>query len=293
MTTIQTGATTKLNQHEIIPAKNDVGALANRINTQTKGQHDKINKAIVLKLALALRDAKIYRQGLQSFYHVFASIEEVLFDQFEKNPNGKYTSMLKQVWKPEMARAERARTDLLFYYDDNKSKFMNPKMSEQINFANHIKEQCNEKPYLLLAYLHVMYLALFAGGRIMRSSISKATGLFPQKDNLKHEEIIKLGANFFCFDVTDEDSFRLLYKRDYELATRNFLTEDQKQEIIKESIYIFEQNYKCVKELEKHNLELLTKKWSYIAATKGYYAAVVLLVVFFIYYLQKILSAWV
>lgn len=46
-----------------------------------------------------------------------------------------------------------------------------------------------------------------------------------------------------------------MYKRDYELVTRNGLTEAQKTEIIEESKYIFSQNAKCITELESHNLE--------------------------------------
>lgn len=288
MSTIEiNGATTKLNQHEIIPAPNDIGALANRINAETKKQHDTVNKLLTLKLVLALRDAKIYRQGLQSFYHLFDAIERAVYYQFDHNPEGEYTPMLKQVWKPEMARSKKAYQDLMFYYNGREDKFVKPKMSEQIKFSQHIDELAREKPYLLLAYLHVMYLALFAGGRIMRSSVSKATGLFPQKDSLKHEEIIKLGANFFTFDVPDENSFRLVYKRDYELATRQALTEDQKVEIVQESIYIFDQNCRCIKELERHNLDKITKKWAYIAATRGWIVALFIVALVAMFYVRQ------
>ena len=288
MTIQLSGATTKLSQNEILPAKDDIGALANRINLETRGHHDKVDKMVTLRLALALRDAKIYRQGLQSFYHVFASIEKSLFKQFEKDDE--WTEMLKAIWKPEIARSEKAEQDLLFYYDDRKEKFAEPMMSEQIKFANHIQQVTAEKPYLLFAYLHVMYLALFAGGRIMRSSIARATGLFPQKDGLKHEDIVKLGTNLFFFDVADENMLRLIYKRDYELVTRNGLTEEQKLEIIEESKYIFVQNAKCISELESHNLKRLTQKWSYIAVTKGYYVAIVLLVFLALFYLRRLLN---
>ncbi|CAH2351599.1 heme-binding protein Hmx1p [[Candida] railenensis] len=282
------GATTKLNQHEIIPLANDVGALGNRINKDTREAHNKIDKKITLKLALALRDAKIYRQGLQSFYHVFVAIEKSLYKQFE-NTDGEWTDILKKIWKPEVARREKAEQDLLFYYDDDKSKFISPMLSEQIKFVEHIERVTTEKPYLLLAYMHVMYLALFAGGRIMRSSISKASGLFPQKDGLKHEEIVKLGTNFFTFDVADENLLRIIYKRDYEILTRNNLTEQQKLEIIEESKYIFQQNNNCISEIERHNIKRLTQKWSYIAITKGYYVLMFALVILAIYYARRIL----
>lgn len=281
-----TGANTKLSQHEILPAKNDVGALANRINLETRGLHDKVDKMVTLKLAIALRNHKVYRQGLQCFYHVFASIEKALYKQLELDDE--WSEMLKQVWKPEIARAGRAEDDLLFFYDDHKEKFINPIMPAQIEFSNHILEAAAEKPYLLFAYLHTMYLALFAGGRIMRSSIVKATGMYPHKDSLSHDQIVKMGTNFFSFDVPDEDLLRIMYKRDYELVTRNGLTEAQKTEIIEESKYIFSQNAKCITELESHNLEKLSGSWTYFLATRGYYAVIILLCILVFFYLQRI-----
>lgn len=283
------GHSTELNQQEIIPRPTDVGALANRINLETRALHNKIDKLVTLKFAIALRDYKIYRQGLQSFYHVFATVEESLYEQMD-NEKGEWVEILSKVWKPQMARRERCQKDLLFYYNNHKEKFMSPIMPAQIEFANHIRAVTKEKPYLLLAYLHVMYLALFAGGRVMRSSISRATGLFPQKDGLKHDDIVKQGTNFFQFDVEDENTFRLLYKRDYELATRNALTEEQKLDIIAESKYIFEQNAKCVIELEHHNLGRIKKKWTYILVTRGYYVLLLVAALLAVAILRKIAS---
>ena len=288
-----TGATTKLAQHEIIPTKRDVGALANRINLETRSLHDKVDKMVSLKMAIALRNYKVYRQGLQAFYHIFASIEQALNYQFEQQPDSQWTEMLKQVWKPEVARASRAEQDLLFFYDDNREKFINAKMPQQIKFANHIIEATKEKPYLLFAYLHVMYLALFAGGRLMRSSFAKATGFYPKKDGLKHEDIIKMGFNFFNFDVTDENLLRIIYKRDYELVTRNGLTEDQKLEVIEESKYIFEQNAQCLSELEAYNMEKIHGTWTYMVLTKGYIAIYAIIAIIVLLYLQRFVNSFV
>lgn len=281
------GATTKLSQHEILPLPTDVGALANRINSETRLAHDKIDKMITLKLVIAYREVKIYRQGLQSFYHVFKAIERSLYREFAKDDE--FATILKQIWKPELARVEKLEQDLMFYYDDDRSKFENPMMSEQIAFSEHIEKVTTEKPYLILAYMHVMYLALFAGGRIMRSSLSKATGLFPQKDGMKHEDIVKLGSNFFTFDVADENALRLIYKRDYELLTRSYLSEQQKVEIIDEAKYIFDQNARCILELERHNIAIISKKWTYIAATKGYYVLVFLAALAVLFYVRRLI----
>lgn len=277
----------KLSKHEIIPHKTDVGALANRINMETRSLHNKIDKLVTLKFALALRDHKIYRQGLQSFYHVFAAVEKNLERELA-NPDLPWTPILKAVWKPEMARTARGQQDLLFFYDNNKEKFRTPMMAEQKAFAQHITEVTTAKPYLLLAYMHVMYLALFAGGRVMRLLVARATGLFPQKDGLSNAHVADAGTNFFRFDVPDEDTFRVLYKRDYELTTRNALSEAQKLEIIEESKYIFEQNARCITELERHNLARLRSKWLYFLVTRGFYVALAFLVLSFVYFVRRL-----
>ncbi|CAK9438719.1 uncharacterized protein LODBEIA_P29430 [Lodderomyces beijingensis] len=284
-----TGATTKLSQQEIIPSKTDVGALANRINTETRSLHDKVDKLVTLKMAIALRNYKVFRQGLQSFYHVFQSIETALQHQLETYPDSEWSTMLREVWKPEIARTGKAEQDLMFFYNDDKSKFVTPKMKEQIAFASHIKEVTAKKPYLLFAYLHVMYLALFAGGRIMRSSFAKATGMYPRKDGLSHDEIVKLGTNFFTFDVADENLLRVMYKRDYELVTRNGLTEEQKLEIIEESKFIFEQNARCLNELEQYNMQKIHGTWTYLVLTKGYYGVIAVVCILMILFAQRLL----
>ncbi|KAI5953574.1 HMX1 [Candida jiufengensis] len=282
-----------ISKHEIIPSKTDIGALGNRINLETRSLHDKVDKFVTLKFAIALRNYKVYRQGLQAFYHVFKSIEIALDYQFKNNSEDKYVEMLKQVWRPDIGRTLKAEQDLLFYYDNSKEKFENPRMKEQIEFSQHIINVTKEKPYLLFAYLHVMYLALFAGGRLMRSSFAKATGFYPHKNNLKHEEIVKLGTNFFNFDVEDENLLRMEYKRNYELLTRNGLTEDEKLEIIEESKFIFEKNAKCLIELENYNMEKINGTWLYFMMTKGYYALILLLSILFVLYISKVVMRFV
>ena len=102
----------------------------------------------------------------------------------EGAPEARIQSILREVWTPALARTEPLRKDLNFYYDNDASKFEEPIMKEQIEFVQHIQKQIREKPYLALAYGHTMYLALFAGGRILRSNIMRAAGLFPQVEGL-------------------------------------------------------------------------------------------------------------
>lgn len=229
----------------MIPDKNDLGALANRINLETKTIHDKLDKSVSMSFIMAMKDYKLYRQGLQAFYHIFVAIER----------NLNKLELLPEFWDEKIARKESLEKDLQFYYGHK--KWLTPYHKNQIEFQQHIDEIANTKPYLLLAYCHVMYLALFAGGQVMKKSLSKNIGFFPIKKGASNNDILNQGMNFFNFDVPSDNDLKLSYKEAYELATRNSLTEDQKLEIIEESKYIFQKNFDCINELEAYNLSKL------------------------------------
>lgn len=276
----------KLSQDDILPLPTDVGALANRINKATRGSHSKINNLINLKIVFALRDARIYRQGIQAFYHVFKTYEEVWqIEMQRKDESGNYTriaQILQQTWNPAITRTAPLTADLMFYYG-TEEKFRDPVMPEQRAFVEHIREVCHAQPHLLLAYGHVMYLALFAGGRILRSNVARAVGLFPKVPGQTQDEVAAKGTNLFRFEVEDEEALRLEYKRNYELATRNELTEEEKQDIIAESLDIFKRNTDCVSEISAKNTAALAGKFGYKAFQAGYKVFLVTLVMLFLY----------
>lgn len=248
------------NQEIVIPAKSDLGALGNRINLATRQCHNKIDKLMTLKFALAVRDPKVYRQGVQLFYHLFRTIEDCL--EIEMNRDTKYSTMLRAIWKPALARTSNIHSDLMFFYGDS-MKFDTPILKQQIQFVEIIRRNTAEKPYLLLAYMHVLYLALFAGGRIMFSQVAKSLRLFPQVEGRTRDEVVALGTNLFRFEVDDPMQLRAEYKRDYELETRNFLTEKEKEEILEESKTAFMMVMDGISEIEYHNMGRLSSKIGY------------------------------
>jgi heme oxygenase len=128
-----------------------------------------------------------------------------------------------------------------------------------------------------------MYLALFAGGRILRSNVARAVGLFPKVPGQSQEEVAAKGTNLFRFEVDDEEALRLEYKRNYELATRNDLTEEEKQDIIAESLDIFKRNTDCVSEISAKNTKALAGKFGYKAAQASYKVVLVMLALFVFY----------
>lgn len=283
-------STTKLTQQEILPLPTDIGALGNRINFATRSEHNKIDRTVTLKFALALRDGRIYRQGIQAFYHVFKNVEILIERELNAPELSKTGEILQEFWKPEIARRNRLFKDLMFFYHNEPSKFEEPIRSEQIDFVKHIYSEYEKKPHILIAYCHVMYLALFAGGRLMRSSLAKATGLFPQMDGKTTAEVSEYGTNFFKFDVEDENVLRVEYKRDYELSTRNKLTEEEKLDIISESKEIFKRNLQMIQEIESHNKAVITGKLGYKVFHYGYYVAVVSAVVVVALVLRRVAS---
>ncbi|CAN6646606.1 heme-binding protein Hmx1p [Trichomonascus vanleenenianus] len=273
-----------ISQDQILPLPGDTGALANRINAATRSAHTKINNLINLKIVFALRDYKIYRQGIQSFYHVFKTFEECWKIEMEKDTE--VAAILREVWTPAITRTDPLTLDMLFYYDNDRSKFEIPVMPEQIEFVKYIRKTTADKPHLLLAYGHVMYLALFAGGRILRSNIMKSTGLFPQKDGLSTEEVAAQGTNLFRFQVDDEEALRVSFKTRYELATRNALTEAQKRDIIDEALVLFQKNTDCISEIAAKNQKALMKKMGY-KVMKGAYIGFLALIFFLVFYLVR------
>lgn len=292
----------KFAQQDIIPSPNDVGALANRINTATRAVHTRIDNLISLKMVFALRDPKIYRQGILAFYYVFREFERLWNLEMAKvdgqDPNETerdvlYRQILRDIWTPVLARTKPLESDLAFFYhlesqEKFAQKFIHPRLEHETSFINHINEVVPSKPYLLLAYGHTLYLALFAGGRIMRSKLTKSTGLFPVVPGVSQEEVAAKGTNLFRFAVDDEDSLRLDFKRRYELATRNNLTEEEKQEIIQESEEIFKRNMDMVNEISDANRSKITQKFGYKAIKTSFIVFVILVLYLVISQLRRL-----
>ena len=84
-----------------IPSPTDVGALANRINFQTRDMHNKINAYMSMKMAFAMRHGFIYRQGIVAYYYVFHAIEQEI-DRLLEHPvtvqDEKVKGILQQFW---------------------------------------------------------------------------------------------------------------------------------------------------------------------------------------------------
>lgn len=260
-----------------IPSPTDVGALANRINFHTRDAHNKINAYMSVRIAFAMRHGFIYRQGILTFYHIFDAIEQEL-DRLLQDPQTpeelQMQSVLRQFWVEEFRRSNRIFSDLEVLYspeyatkDELRDFVSHHALPQKLQeFVDFIHETVQRDPCTILAYCHVMYLALFAGGKVMRSSIYRHTGLFPKFEFLSPKELVLRGTNFFTFseDGTDaENKLRWKYKEGYELATRQELSETQKARIIEVSGQIFEWNMEVIGEIGELNRKELMGKFSF------------------------------
>lgn len=268
----------------IIPSPTDVGALANRINFQTRDAHNKINTFMGIKMAIAMRHGFIYRQGILAYYYVFDAIEQEI-DRLLNDPvteeELQTSTILKQFWLEDFRRSTQIYKDLkLLYSNTFKSTeslneflatFQKPPLLQQ--FINNIHENIHKEPCTILSYCHVLYLALFAGGKLIRSNLYRRLGLFPNFEKLSQKELVKKGTNFFTFSdlgPTEETRLKWEYKKNYELATRTELTEAQKLQIISVAEGIFDWNFNIVAEIGELNRRELMGKFSFKCITYLY-----------------------
>lgn len=230
-----------------------------------------------VRLAFALKHGFIYRQGILAFYYIFQAVEQELdrlMTQAHTEKELQVQNILKQFWMEDFRRTDKIFQDLSMLYSPEYPSEAGLRLFVENNqlppvlrqFVESIHETVANEPCTILAYCHVLYLALFAGGKVMRSNIYRHTGLFPKFQHLTPRELVQRGTNFFTFSeegAEAETKLRWKYKEGYELATREELTEEQKQLIISTSSGIFEWNMDTIAEIGELNRQELMGQFSF------------------------------
>ncbi|CCD25267.1 Hmx1p NDAI_0E04500 [Naumovozyma dairenensis CBS 421] len=277
----------------IIPSPTDTEALANRINFHTRDAHNKIDKKMTLKLAVALRHGDIYRQGILTYYYIFQAVESEInyllsFNTDATKEQKRTGSLLSKIWLTEFNRTDKLFKDLKLLYSDrfqNDQDLLNfineefklihqNKNSKLYQFVNFIHISIQTNPCCILAYCHVLYLALFAGGKIIKSKIYKNLGFLPNFNHLSSKELFNNATNFFQFtensdsleginSISNENKLKLKFKRNFELNTRSNLNENEKLTIIEIAKQIFQWNLESMEELGQRNQKELMNLFSF------------------------------
>ncbi|KAL8979061.1 MAG: hypothetical protein Q9205_005519, partial [Flavoplaca limonia] len=115
-------------------------------------------------------------------------------------------------------------------------------------FKGHIQVSLSSKPHLLFAYTWIFYMALFSGGRYIRSKL-RAAFTTPVACDLHRNDDELSGLNFWSFpDDTDGEDLKVDFKA--RVATLSeALTEQEKADIITESVHIMVSLTEVVREI--------------------------------------------
>lgn len=149
-------------------------------------------------------------------------------------------------------------------------------------FTAHIKRAVENRPHVLLAYSYIMYMALFSGGRFVRASLESAGESFwqrtpspvrpafgpcekrsgrealtdtapadgPPREQPNLHASADLPLRFFYFDTpTDGEDLRSEFKKLLR-ASDGALTDDERHDVVREAICIFDNMSLVVSQLE-------------------------------------------
>ncbi|XP_046852161.1 heme oxygenase-like [Xenia sp. Carnegie-2017] len=165
--------------------------LSSELSKRTESNHKQSNKLINLKLLFVATDRKLWRKIIANFYFIFKAIEEEIL----------YHKDHERLWClyiPGLLRKKAFEEDLLYYYGEQWSSLVSPSPATK-DFVDHIHAVVEKNPMLLVTYSHTFYLALMAGGKIVRSIVTKSlrlkNGLGTSALEFKSESAVKLKKN--------------------------------------------------------------------------------------------------
>jgi heme oxygenase len=106
-------------------------------------------------------------------------------DEFRRPALSKELSLvLSRLFLPGLVRTEALRRDLQRLSGwspaelDAKIRRLITSDGPLSRFTGHIREEVGKRPHVLIAYAYILYMALFAGGRIIRSSMESQDASF-------------------------------------------------------------------------------------------------------------------
>lgn len=176
--------------------------------------------------------------------------------------------MLDRIYLPSLMRTQSFDADvayLLGHSSHHQSRSPHQATPYLESFIAHIQASLTAKPHVLIAYTWIFYMALFSGGRWIRAQLQAAGDDFwcwsdhpvpngqsdMNRDNVQETPQLaeRRGFSFLCFPGLEdgEDIKREFRARLAEIEPR--LTDDERAEIVTESIRIFEHCISLVEEL--------------------------------------------
>lgn len=228
------------------PATPERTALPLEIHAATKSYHTVLNRAIIPRLSLCLpphaTTPAVYADGMACFGRIYFLFESLWEDVLEDLPDDfPILEALEQLKLPSLLRSTRLNADLSllgqrlvaldrFYKDED---------DELEALLHQTREAILARPYLIMSYTWVMYLALFNGGRWIRGRLEQAGpdfwGVQAQTLSSKIDCL-----SFWEFEgAQDGEDIKIDFKAKFDIAAAA-LDDTERQDVVEECVRVFE-----------------------------------------------------
>lgn len=241
-----------------------------QINTATRKQHTELNRLIIARIPLALppttTSPKFYALGLAAFAQIYLAFEHA-FDELERSqapadhetPTDTDTAhqrdlkaWLSTIRPASLKRSPRLKRDLQYLPELDRSNFA----QLDADTTSHILALAAAKPHVLVAYTWVMYMAIFSGGRWIRSQLASAEPEFWTSHTNAGPALAEKtplgmpGFSFLSFDGDEDgEDIKVEYKK--RLAEgEKLLSAQEREDITAASQELFERCIAIVKKLD-------------------------------------------
>jgi heme oxygenase len=239
--------------------------------------HDVVNYLVVQRLVLGLRDYRLYREGILSFYYVYEAFERV-WESLLASPKAVQPHVykaLQAIYDARLKRTGAFTLDVVYLYG-NKPDFRIPSIpptAERKAYVEHIETVLWEKPHLVLAYAHIYYMGFFAGGKMLCRQILAAKAFLPVYPPASTSDEAKAyGTNMFVFpmEAGKDEELRIKFKAAMETIETNLseaewtgmdqsnsiyynymISNDAWIDIIGEARVIYQRNESLIRELDE------------------------------------------
>jgi len=199
-----------------------------QMRAATRNIHNVSDALVNAKLGVTMSDDSVWAEGLLVFYEIFKFLEKALVEHSD--------SLIGDLLIPGMSRTEALEKDLAHYLGDQwkEGYSIRPEVDTYLQHLQHLEK---ENPYLLIPYIYHLYMGLFSGGQVLRAT----RFLTLSSSNETTDSSNLLGNNVTSYGNISIGSLKKqLRKAVNDLAEE--LDEGTKQEVLKESVKVFEMN---------------------------------------------------
>ena len=235
-----------------------------------RAYHKHLNRLIIARLPQALPPEvctpSLYVIGLQRFAIIYLCFESLWTEIIDIQPleasqaiDHRVFSALKHLYLPDLLRTETIRSDISYLLQKSSDAVHEELASLQgthlQGFIDHFEQTCAVKPHVLIAYAWVMYMALFNGGRWIRSQVVAA-----RDSAWSHQQSLGMGSNSYIEKNAGTSFWHFAGEEDGDDIKEEFqnrlvdieglLSIKQRQDIIDEAQQIFLHLTLLVEELD-------------------------------------------